>query len=380
MPGCGGHAAGPRVVDAIERFHLACLERRGGSIGVGQRKALQSILTCRTEAMGGRSYRCDHCDRDHFAWHSCNHRLCPVCGAADTAAWVASRLEARLPVPHYLVTFTLPAQLRELCRRSADAFLRLFFSSAARAVKDVLKDARHLGGDCGFFGMMQTWTQDLKLHPHIHLVVPAVGIGAKGALKRPRNAKWLAKGEVFAARLRTLLLKAIREKGLLGEAEIQSLWRICWNCDVENFGSGENAIKYLGAYVCKGPISDSRILAIDAEAVTISVKDRESGERRAVRIDGAEFVRRYLQHALPSGFHRVRHYGFMHGRSKEKLAAIRELLGAPPVPKPANQPDETAPAMVCPRCGEAMRLVGHRTRAPPHLRTIPEVWNRKSAA
>lgn len=380
MPGCRRAAAGPSVLDAIERFHLACLARHGGSIGVDQRKALQSILTCRTEAMGGRSYRCDRCERDHFAWHSCNHRLCPVCGAADTAAWVASRLEARLPVPHYLVTFTLPAPLRELCRSGSEAFLRLFFSSAARAVKDVLKDPRHLGGDCGFFGMLQTWTQDLRLHPHIHFVVPAVGIDAKGKLKRPRSPKWLARGEVFAARLRTLLLGAIREQGLLPESEIRPLWRIGWNCDVRNFGSGENAIKYLGAYVCKGPVSDSRILAIDAEAVTISVKDRESGERRAVRVDGAEFVRRYLQHALPSGFHRVRHYGFMHGRSNAKLEAIRELLGVPSVPKAPERPDEPAPPMRCPRCGEAMRLVGNRTRAPPRLRTIPEVWNRKSAA
>ena len=380
MPDCRQRAAGPSVLDAIERFHLACLARHGGSIGAGQRKALQSILTCRTEAMGGRSYRCDHCDRDHFAWHSCNHRLCPVCGAADTADWVAGRLERRLPVPHYMVTFTLPSQLRSVCREAPGALLKAFFASAARAVKDVLKDPRHLGGDCGFFGMLQTWTQDLRLHPHVHFVVPAVGLDAKGDLKRPKSPKWLARGEVFAGRLQTLLLRSLRDEGLLGEAEIQSLWRIRWNCDVEHFGSGGNAIKYLGAYVCKGPISDSRILAIDAETVTISVKDRESGERRAVRIDGAQFVRRYLQHALPTGFHRVRHYGFMHGRSKAKLEAIRELLGV--LAPGACQPQaELEPAPVrCPKCGEAMRLVGHRSRAPPHLRTIPEVWNRKSAA
>lgn len=349
-------------------------------MGVAQRKALQSILTCRTEAMGGRSYRCERCERDHFAWHSCNHRLCPICGAADTADWVADRLERRLPVPHYMVTFTLPSQLRSVCREAPGPFLKAFFASAARAVKDVLKDPRHMGGECGFLGMLQTWTRDLRLHPHIHFVVPAVAIDSNGRLKRPRSAKWLARGEVFASRLRTLLLKAAREKGLLGESEIQSLWRIGWNCDVESFGSGENAIKYLGAYVCKGPISDSRILSVDADTVTISVRDRESGQRRAVRVDGIEFVRRYLQHALPAGFHRVRHYGFMHGRSKEKLAAIRELLGAPPVPKAPKHPDEPAPAMFCPRCGEAMRLVGHRSRAPPHLRTMSEVWNRKSAA
>jgi len=377
---CRAGRAGPTVFEALERFHEAYLRRYGGAASVEGRKALQSILTCRTEATGGRSYRCDRCRSDHFAWHSCNHRMCPVCGAADTAEWVANRLESRLPVPHFMATFTLPAQLRDPFRQRPERLLRLFFASASQAVKDVLKEARHIGGECGFFGMLQTWTQDLRYHPRIHFVVPAVGLGAEGSLKRPRKAGWLARGEVLAARLRTLLLRAARKEGLLPESEIQALWRVGWNCDVESFGSGENAVKYLGAYVCKGPISDSRILAIDAASVTISVRDRKSGESRAARIDGAEFVRRYLQRALPSGFHRARHYGFLHGRSKAKLARMRELLGAAPKPKKEQGAEEPPPPMLCPRCGEAMRLVGRRARAPPSSRSIPAIWARTAAA
>lgn len=346
-------------------------------MGLDERRALQSILTCRTEAMGGRRYRCDSCRDDHFAWHSCNHRLCPICGAGETAEWVASKLEARLPVPHYMVTFTLPGQLRVLCRGpTREGFLRLFFTGASQAIKDVLKQPRHLGGECGFFGLMQTWTQELLLHPHIHFVVPALALGGDGRLRRPKSPKWLARGDVFAARLRTLLLQAIRREGLLEENEIQALWKIGWNCDVENFGSGENAMKYLGAYVCKGPVSDSRMEAIGEKTVTISVKDRESGQRRSVEIDGADFVRRYLQHALPPGFHRVRYHGFLHGRAKKKLESLRAQLGVLPRSEPNAASDQEPPApMRCPKCGKSMRMVGHRSRAPPHVRSIPAIWN-----
>lgn len=199
-----------------------------------QRKALQSILQCRTPVMGGRSYRCVHCSKERFAWHSCNHRLCPRCGGEATGKWVSEKLENRLPVDHFMVTFTLPAQLRKLCRYHAKPFLKLFFASSAQAIKDVLKEPRHLGGEVGFMGFLQTWTQDLRLHPHIHYVVPAIGIDANGKLKRPRRKGWLARGEVFASRLRTLLLKAIKAEGLLGPSELQELWKIGWNCDVEN--------------------------------------------------------------------------------------------------------------------------------------------------
>jgi hypothetical protein len=325
------HAAGPRsrhsVADILTRFHRRFLDRYGDGMSVDERRALQSILLCRTEPMGGRSYRCERCLTDHFAWHSCNHRLCPRCGSADTAQWVAAKLENRIPVDHFMVTFTLPEQLRFLCRASPETFYRIFFACAAQAIKDVLKQPRHLGGQCGFFGFLQTWTQELRLHPHIHFVVPGIGIGKDGKVRRPRDPKWLAKGDIFASRLKTLLLKELKTRDMLPASDISKLWKIGWNCDVDNFGSGENAIKYLGKYLFKGPISDSRILDCDDRTVRISVKDRQTGEPYSVEIDGVEFVRRYLQHALPGGFHRLRYYGFLHCRSRGKLQSIREQLG-----------------------------------------------------
>jgi len=379
---CRSHAAGPSVADLLIRHADACLERFGDDLRPEERKALQSIHLCRSPAMGGRSYRCAHCEKDHYAWHSCNHRLCPRCGAGETEAWVASQPEKRLPVDHFLVTFTLPSQLRGLCRREAKRFLSAFFAASSQAIKDVLKGRRHLGGDCGFLGVLQTWAQDLRLHPHIHYVVPAVAIDAKGRLRRPRRKGWLVRGDVLAARARTLLLRSLEKGGLLDRTESAPLWKAKWNCDVEPFGDGANAIKYLGAYLKKGPISDSRILGESAGNVSIAVKDRESGKRKAVAIDGAELVRRHLQHALPQGFHAVRYYGFLHPRAKARLDSIREQLGQRLAKAASEAPEaqQSSPLPLCPRCREPMQLAGTLARAPPWERPIPKIWLRRQRA
>jgi hypothetical protein len=305
---------------------------------------------------------------------------------------VASKLEERLPVAYYMVTFTLPSELRGLCRYRAKDFLKLFYACSARAIKDVLKERRHLGGECGFVGFLQTWTQELELHPHIHYMVPGVGIDANGKLRHPRDPRWLAYGDVFAGRLKTLLLKAVKKEGLAPSCGFDALWRKSWNCDVRNFGDGANAIKYLGGYARRGPISDSRILEVRGDTVAISVKNRDTEELETRRIDGVDFVRRYLQHALPAGFHSVRYHGFLHPKAKAKLAAIREQLGVRLAAK-SNKPEspEPAPPVLCPRCRKPMspippsgnersesgEMTAQLSRAPPWERTIPKVWLRR---
>lgn len=376
-------AASASVAETLIRFYKPYLKHYGETLTVHQRSALQSILLCRTEAMGGRRYRCTHCHKEHFAWHSCNHRLCPRCGAADTAAWVAKKLKDRLPVDHYLVTFTLPAQLRPLCLAAGTVFYRLFFRAASQAIRDVLADPRHLGGQCGFLGMFQSWRQDLHLHPHIHFIVPGIGLDRTGKLLHLKRKGWLARGEVFAGRIQSLLLNELKEAGLIDAGQLHSLWRIPWNCDVENFGSGENALKYLGRYVFKGPISDGRIHKVGTRSVWIRVKDRKSAEWQTIEIDGLEFVRRYLLHALPSGFHRIRYYGFLHPRSRENRQLIRQQLGVADRAETQERdkvvPPEP-PSHTCPHCGHKMISIEHRSRAPPWQRRIPQLWKTQSQA
>lgn len=279
-----------------------------------------------------------------------------------------------------MVTFTLPSSLRELCRGQPKAFLSAFFAASSQAIKDVLKQPKHLGAESGFIGVLQTWTQDLRLHPHIHYIVPAVGIDAKGKLKLPKKPGWLARGNIFANRLRTLLLRNLQKQGILNPSEAKPLWKMQWNCDVESFGDGANAIKYLGAYLKKGPVSNTRILGDSNGSVILSVKDRQTGDSKAIAIDAAEFVRRYLQHALPQGFHAIRYYGLMHPRSKAKLDSIRRQLGIKLETKSEKTPTEPATAPLCPQCRQPMVLTGQLSRAPPVMWNLPQTRRQERPA
>lgn len=350
----------------IERFAPAFWQRYGERITVDQRRALQSILQCRTEALGGHRYDCA-CGHSHHAYHSCNHRLCPRCGAADTEAWVGKQLDKLLPVPYYLVTFTLPSSLRPVMRGNREA-LNGFMQCSAQALRELLANPRRAGFHrSGFFGVYQSWTRDMRFHPHVHYVVPAVGLDAGWRLKQTKQRKFLVYAEALAKRLRTLLTDRLREQGLICPSRFRQLRRIDWNASVDPAGRGENAIKYLGQYVRHSVIRDGRIAAIEDKHVTFRVKNRETGQSEHRRIEGVEFVRRYLQHVLPGGFHRIRYYGYLHAQGKAALQWLQLVLDAR-LAKTENRPPPTASEPTCPKCGCPMRRTTALARAPPWQR------------
>lgn len=356
-------AATPTVAAVIERFAPDYWERYRGRIRVDERRALQAILQCRTPALGGHRYACA-CGHEHHAFHSCNHRLCPRCGSADTQTWVERQLGRLLPVPYYMVTFTLPSELRAVLRGSRRAMER-FMRCSAQALSELLADPRRCGFTrSGFFGVYQSWRQDMHFHPHVHYIVPAAGLDAKWKLKRPQDPKFLLHAKPLALRLRTLLSNQLFDAGLIDQPLFWKLVKMDWNASVDRAGSGANAVKYLGQYVRRSVISDGRILAIEGGKVRIRVKNRDTGHYETRLIDGVEFVRRLLQHALPPRFHRVRYRGFLHARGKPALQWLQLLLDARLRPQAANTP--SAPAEpICPRCGAAMHRVRRMPRAPP---------------
>lgn len=360
-------AAASSVAAIIERFAPAFWERYGERITVDQRKALQAILQCRTPALGGHRYDCE-CGHQHFAHHSCNHRLCPRCGAGDTQEWIQKQLGKLLPAPYYMVTFTLPEALRASMRGNRPA-MECFMRASAQALAELLADPKKRCGfhRSGFFGVFQTWTQDMRWHPHMHYIVPAVGLDQQWRLKRPQNPKFLLHAQPLAHRLRTLLANALRDNELIDKDTFWKIVKIDWNASVDRAGSGENAVKYLGQYVARSVISDQRIIALEGDQVRIRIKDRDTQQYGSVLIDGVEFVRRFLQHALPPGFHRIRYRGFLHARGKKALQWLQLLLDARLNPKP-NCERKAPTQMHCPRCGAPMQRTRQMTRAPPHLR------------
>ena len=347
----------------IERFAPAYWQRHGGSIRVDERRAFQAILQCRTPALGGHRYACA-CGHEHHAFHSCNHRLCPRCGAADTQAWVAKQLGRLLPVPYYMVTFTLPDQLRGVLRGRREA-MELLMRYSAQALSELLADPKRTGFTrSGFFGVYQSWTQDMRFHPHVHYIVPAVGFDTKWRVKRTKDPKFLLPAKPLAIRLRTLLSNALLDAGQIDIALFWKLVKMDWNASVDRAGTGENAVKYLGQYVRRSVISDGRILGIEGNHVRIRIKNRDTGTYASRLIDGVEFVRRFLQHALPPRFHRIRYRGFLHARGKPTLDWLRLILDARLQPPEEVLP--TAPHQpTCPRCGKAMHRVRRMPRARP---------------
>jgi len=354
------------VASVNERFAPAYWARYGSSIRVDERRALQAILQCRTPALGGHRYACA-CGHEHHAFHSCNHRLCPRCGAQDTQAWVEKQLGRLLPVPYYMVTFTLPAQLRVVMRNKREA-LELLMRCSGQALSELLADPKRCGFHrSGFFGVYQSWRQDMQLHPHVHYVVPAAGLDAKWRMKHPKSPKFLIYAEPLAIRLRTLLSNALCDAGLINRKLFWTLVKMDWNASVDRAGTGENAVKYLGQYIRRSVISDSRILAVKDGKVRIRIKNRDTRQYECRVMDGVEFVRRFLLHALPPHFHRVRYRGFLHARGKPALQWLQLLLDArlrPPEAEAPNAPVEPT----CPRCGAAMLRVRRMPRAPPALR------------
>lgn len=359
-------ASATTVMGVINRFVDRYWHRYGKNLGFRKRKALQAILQCRTEVMGGHRYQCGSCELVHFAWHSCNNRLCPQCGKADTAKWVDRQLCRLLPVPYFMVTFTLPAQLRGAIANN-DVVLRAFISACAQALEEILADPKHAGFfKSGFMGVYQSWRQDMLRHPHTHWIVPAVGLDAQGKLVKLKKFDYLVHAKVLARRMKTILLMSLEELECISPSLLLELWSIDWNADVRPIGSGENAVKYLGQYFSRSVISDNRIIKVDEDSVWIRVKNRDNGTYYPVRIDGVEFINRLLMHVLPPGFHRVRYRGFLHPRGRPNLHWLQVLLAAK-IRKPSSFYD-SCQTMTCPRCGAESYRDKKYARAPPMRR------------
>jgi hypothetical protein len=352
------------VIDVLRRFLPAHVRDHHHAMGRAQRRAAWAITHCRTAVMGGHLHACGKCGKREFHFHSCNHRSCPQCGKTATAQWIGRQLEKRVGAPYFMVTFTLPAELRQLFfTPQAREIYQLFFAATSSALSDTLANPRWLGAKTsGFTMVLHTWNQRLHFHPHIHTIVPGAGINAAGRVVSVKDANFLVPQPalrcVFRARFRDGYAALAKEHPL---PDIDpAIWQKNWGVDIKPFGSGENIIKYLGAYVSRTAIGDSRIVSITDTHVTFRWKDRANGDAiQTDTIDGTEFVKRYLRHVLPGKLRAVRYYGFCHPAAKNTRERIAFHTGRPLLVGALEVPQtKPAQAVVCPCCGEPMtRLV-----------------------
>jgi hypothetical protein len=243
----------------------------------------------------------------------------------------------------------------------------VFFKEAAGALQDLAADPRHLGGAIGMTGVLQTWTRDLRYHPHIHFLAPAVALGA-GGLVQPRNPDILVPVKPLAVRMRNRMRQALKAADFKLYLSVPSkAWRQPWNVDARNVGRGATAFGYLARYMQKTALDAARITGLSDTHASFSWVDRQSGQRREQSLEGGAFLQRFLQHVLPKGFVRVRHFGLCSAAAKKRCQKLRQLLRIPAPPPPPAAP---APAPACPCCGKPMlfvRMVRPASRGPPTL-------------
>ena len=332
-------------------------------------RAVRCALACRTPEMGGRLYRCDDCHHPHFAYHSCNHRNCPQCGALDQQIWTA-RQEARLlPVPYFMVTFTLPAELRCLGLAHPKIFYDLMLRESAGALADVIA-TKTKGGRSGFTSVLHTWGRQMQHHPHVHLVVPAVAFSAEGdRLIHPAKERFLVHYHPLADRFRSRLYLALRDThpDLFASLTAEALRALApttqWNVQLQAAGRGATALRYLARYVQRSAFSPKRLLGYDADGkILLRWTSSDTGQTGVLRLHPHEFIRRWLLHVLPKGFTRIRHYGFLSSAATRTRLRIRLLLRA--WEEPAPKLPEPKP-FCCDHCGGALTFLREIARTRP---------------
>jgi hypothetical protein len=335
------------------------------------RQAMRAVTNCRTEALGGHVYRCDHCDEERYSYHSCRNRHCPKCQHNAAEDWLERQQDFLLPTPYFLLTFTLPGGLRELARSNQRAIYNLLFRASAAATQELAQDQRFVGGQIGMIGILHTWGRDLNYHPHVHYLVPGGGLGGEGK-------SWLPSREDFLVHVKPLsILFRAKFRDALKKTELFTLvpaktWQQEWVVHCQPVGNGAAALKYLAPYIFRVAISNKRILKLADGKVTFRYTESGTNKPRLCTLAAEEFIRRFLQHVLPKGFVKVRYFGFFSSGSRQRLRQVRRLLYAQVAPVPEESSPETAPnsevAYCCPQCGQVMRLVQtvkpHRSRPP----------------
>jgi hypothetical protein len=376
------------LADIIRCHAPEFLDTFGARLTPEQRRALEDIASCRTAALGGHVEECDLCGHRRIAYNSCRNRHCPKCQAGAAADWMEARAAELLPVPYFHAVFTLPQSLAPLALQNPWVVYGLLFRAAAETLLQIAADPRHLGARIGFVAVLHTWGQALQHHPHLHCVVPGGGLS-------PDGARWIAGrsdfflpvrvlSPVFRGKFLELLRTAFdqgrlafhgRLKGLADPARFQehlaASARTDWVVYVKPpFAGAEAVLKYLARYTHRVALSNRRLVDLEADRVRFQYKDyARGGKRRIMELDASEFLRRFLQHVLPSGFVRIRYYGFLATRCRdERLARCRALLGAAtaseaPPAGPAAAPAvegtgaERPAAARCPVCGAGRMVV-----------------------
>jgi hypothetical protein len=346
------------INDIFRTFGPEYLERYFQIMPKAHRKVIEAITACRTEVYGIALYQCEKCGQLHRVYRSCGNRHCPACQHHKTRQWLEKQINRQLPGHHFLLTFTVPEKLRRFIRKNQRMAYSALFKASSEAIKKLAPDEHYIGGNLpGFFGVLHTWGRTLEFHPHIHYVVPGGALSTTDGLWHPSRIDFYlpvrALSQIFKAKFRD----EMKEAGLFDQIPPE-VWQIDWNVNSQAVGSSEATLKYLAPYVFRVAISNSRILKVENRTVFIRYRQPHSNRPRTLALEVLEFIRRFLQHVLPTGFMKVRYYGFMNpncGVSLDHISTLIELAYGFNVALPKSDLEPWQP-ITCPTCGGTLKL------------------------
>jgi hypothetical protein len=376
------------VADVLRRHGDAYRHAHDGHLGRVERRVMSAIELCRTAALGGHTKVCADCGLVSCAYNSCRNRHCPKCQGQARAEWLAARQAELLPVPYFHVVFTLPAPVAEIAFQNKETVYAILFRTAAETLRTIAADPQHLRAEIGLVAVLHTWGQNLHHHPHVHCVVPGGGPSLDGTRWVGCRPGFFLPVRVLSRLFRRLFLDELRtafetgELGFFGKlAELAEptsfvrrlgeLRRVEWVVYAKPpFGGPKQVLAYLGRYTHRVAIANTRLTSVTDTGVAFRWRDyRHHGKTKTLTLDAHEFIRRFLLHTLPDGFHRIRHYGFLaNGHRAAKLVLCRRLLDVPLAETSAKQAENTltphGPER-CPCCGGAMVILSILPRSTP---------------
>jgi hypothetical protein len=360
------------LADIFRVYGPAYRQKYGSQMLPSHHQVMAAIERCRTAVMGGSVYRCQACEVDRYSYHSCRNRHCPKCQNDVAETWLQKQQALLLPVNYFLLTFTLPAELRSVARSNQKLIYNILFSSAASALQLLGSDPRFIGGQMGFMGVLHTWGRDLSYHPHVHFLVPAGGLSFEGNSWLPSRKKFLVSVKALSKLFRAKFRDALKKTSLWSQVPT-TVWHKKWVVHSQPVGRGQAALKYLAPYIFRVAISNNRLLSMDNGLVRFRYKASGAKHFSISTLPADSFIHRFLQHVLPKGFVKVRYFGFFSSGKRSVLGQVRHLLAqlypTPPqlIPPALPEPSltSTQPTPSCPLCGKPMSFVERLIPALP---------------
>jgi hypothetical protein len=392
---------GLEVADVFHHFGPAFRDQHGVSLSSARRHAMIAIESCRTAALGGHVEQCDDCGHQRVSYNSCRNRNCPKCQGLARAKWLEDRRAELLDVPYFHVVFTVPAEIEVIAFQNQTMVYDILFRAASQTLRTIAADPKHLGAEIGCLAVLHTWGQALTHHPHLHFLVPGGGIAPDGKSWVPCRPGFFLPVQVLSSLFRGLFLRDLNQAFAAGKLNffpahrhlhepaafrryLAPAYNAKWVVYTKRpFAGPAQVLDYVGRYTHRVAISNNRLVSMDHGKVSFRWKDyRDDNRQKTMTLPGEEFIRRFLIHVLPDGFHRIRYFGFLgNGHRARKLALCRELLGMTPARATADPPTDyrdrfealTGQSLrECPRCLIGIMVVIDCIRRPKACQMIAD--------